>query len=62
MIQSWDKPVPPAQLGAEERSFLGYDIVRSDIGQRDADMKRGMRKRLRQEILSHATDSAAIMG
>ena len=36
-IQSWDKPVPPAKLSVDEKPVLGYDFVRSDIGQRDVE-------------------------
>ena len=44
MIQSWDKPVPPAKLRVRERPFFDCDLVKSASGQRDADVERGMRK------------------
>ena len=62
MIQSWDKPVPPAKLRVRERPFFDCDLVKSASGQRDADVEGGMRKWLRQETLFHAADSAAMMG
>lgn len=62
MIQSSDNPVPPAKLSVSERPVLGYDLVKSASGQRDADVESGMRKWLRRDTLLNAADSAATMG
>lgn len=62
MIQSWDKPVPPAKLRVRGRPFFDCDLVKSVSGQRDGGVERDTRKWLRKETLFNAAASAAMMG
>lgn len=59
-IQSWDKPVPPAKLSVDEKPVLGYDFLRSDIGQRQRCRVERHEDMAERGDIVNAADSAAL--